>query len=308
MLPSNDKFSVHVSSKSTLENPYNHPGKFVTRFTTPLQLQYGKWKMALSQALLPRRMKILPTLNLKFLIEDFDTNLEHEITFPDIVKDCEDLVLHFTKYISIVAKVEEWPTKNLSLIFKEDKKCRVTLGHDLAFILGFLETDPNIKQIKILHNMPDNHEDQLAMAENNEEQLVSAEETLELEEDKDSSDEKNSHIVEVRTNNDTFLFHNAPQMVQLHPASIFIYCKEVEFTICGSQKLPLLSIIETEQHSTNRDDGYIDREIKEKNFVSLTNTILHSLEFQLSSYDNSMIQFEDDDARVFFTLIFQRMD
>ena len=294
MFTSNNKFSVHVSSKPTLQNPHNLPSRFVANFTTPLQLQYGNWKMALSQALFPRRMKILPSLNLKFLIEDFESNLEHEITFPDIVKDCEDLIQHFTKYISIVANVEEWPTKNLSLIFKENKKCRVTLGHDLAFILGFLETDPKIKQIRILHNMPDNKV-QPQQVDQVQDQIHN------------SSDEQIGDTVEVKTNNDTFLFQNAPQMLQLHPASIFIYCREVEFTICGSQKLPLLSIVETEQHTLNRSDGYFDKHM-EKNFVSLTNTVLHSLEFQLSSHDNQLIQFEDDDARVFLTLTFQRMD
>ena len=266
------KFTIHISSCPTYQHPENDASDFTAMLPQTLNLR-GEWKVALNQIILSSKMKMLPTLDLRMKIENIESNQIVNGVFSSSVNDYEDLLKQFKDQIKAVADVDVLSTGNIVLKFK--KQMKLTLGSHLSFLLGHI--DP-LKELYLSN-------------------------VLEVSQDEDVIP---SPWTLVRNN--TFVFGHAPRSITLHPKSIFIYSKELEYSMVGNKKLPLLSIVTVPPTSDMQQDTYQEVQVEDQTFIGITNTQLKSLEFNLRSHDDSLIQFSDQNAITYLGLTFERQD
>ena len=268
-------FTIHVSSCPTNQHPDNNASNFTATLPQTLHLR-GHWKVALNQIILSSKMKMLPTLDLRLKIEDVESSQIVYGKFSSMSNDYKDLLDQFKDQVKTVADVAVLSTGNIVLKFK--KPMKLTLGSHLAFLLGHI--DP-LKELN-LSNVP-------SPIDVTQDVIPPLPWTL------------------VRNNN--FVFGHAPRPITLHPKSIFIYSKELEYSMVGNKKLPLLSIVTVPPTTfDSQHDGYQEVQVEDQTYIGITNTQLKSLEFNLRSHDDSLIQFSDPNAITYLGLIFQRQD
>ena len=134
---SHKKFTIHVSSYPTIQHSDNSASDFTAILPETLNLR-GEWKVALSQIVLPSKMKILPSLDFRLEIEDVESNQTTNCEFPSMVHNYEDLMNHFKDQVKIVADVDTLSTGNIVLKFK--KKVKMKIGAHLAYLLGHIDS------------------------------------------------------------------------------------------------------------------------------------------------------------------------
>lgn len=268
-----NRFTIHVSSNPTLQHPENAAYDFTALLPQTLDLR-GEWKVALNQIILSSRLKILPSLDFRMKIETTETGEVIEVPFPSSVNSYQDLVDHFKEQVKTVANVDSLSTGNIVLKFK--KKVKMSLGSHLAFLLG--HTD-HMKELLLSNEV--------------------------LDESQNSTELKPPPWSLVR--NDVFVFGHSPRPITLYPNSIFIYSKELEYSMIGNKKLPLLSIVTIPPHNLQAE-AYQEVQIEDQTFIGVNSTQLKSLHFNLRSHDDSLIQFLDPNAVTYLGLTFERQD
>ena len=103
-----------------------------------------------------------------------------------------------------------------------------------------------------------------------------------------------------------YFFKERPKFVQLYPASIFLYSKNLcQYSLVGSRKLPILSII---NHQSQKDNLFHNNEVEimNPNFIKITQTEVTTLEFFMYAHDDNPIRFIDPNGVVFMTLAFEK--
>ena len=248
------KIRIHVSSLPSSDYPNNQANSFTAKFPQTLQLQ-GQWKIALDQIIFSSQLNMLSTLDLNCIIEDLATGKVEKLIFPSRPKDCKDLITFFKKSVASVINVDTWSTGHLCLEFKKEKATRLKLGCHIALMLGHTNV--------------------------NKELVISNRVNPESEE-------------EILTQNNTFIFNQPPRPMTLYPSSIFVYSSKVEYSMCGENLLPIVSILHVPQHSGNT--SYQDVQIEHQNFVGINNSEMKCLDISLRSHDNSLLEFADNDA------------
>lgn len=109
-----------------------------------------------------------------------------------------------------------------------------------------------------------------------------------------------------KRSNQKWHFVNAIQKIQLLPASLFLYSRNLcQFSMVGDEKAPLLCVID---HQGSKDTAFhmLDHEIKAPNFIPLAQYDVKTIEMFFYAHDMSPISWKDDKAVVFLTLAFQK--
>ena len=294
-------FTIHVNSRATSDHVQNSASRFTVNLPSVLNLNYGQWRLGLRHFIYPRHFKILSSWKLDMIIEFLDEdNVEEEeeetekkapiiISPPDAIERAEDIIEHVKMRLSPWAEVDTLPTGNLVFDFRQ--RLKLHLGVHLAFILGFLNTNPSIQTVIIL-------------ADSSPLQASTAEPHCVLLEAKINK-KKKPHMYQ-------FMFNQPPQHIQLFPTSMFVYCRQVDYSILGQRRLPLLAIVTLPQgghiEEEDRSSPYQDKQFNDVNFVPLTNTQIKSLDFEIrSGHEDSLIQFGGENALTYLSLTFQRL-
>lgn len=260
---------IHISSQKSAQNMSNSGSNFVATLPQALDLR-GQWKMALSQIIFHSSIDMLPSLDFKLTIEDLETDQVTNITFPSQVSSCNDIVKHFEDSIKTVVEIKTRETGQLRLKFL--KKIKLRIGAHLALLLG---DSSHIRELVITNVEPKPNDD-----------------------DKEAIQS---------TKNDVFVFNHSPRhSMTLYPSSIFIYSKELNYTMCGDHKSPILGIVPIPFSPPNKSH-YHDIQIENPHFVRINNTELKSLHVYLCSHDNSLISFAEDNTVTYLTLILEKI-
>ena len=260
------KISIHVSSLPNDDYPFNKANKFTAKLPQTLQLQ-GRWKIALDQIIFSSQLKMISTLDLKCEIEDITTGNVKKIIFPSRPKTYEDLVTFFAEAVENDINVETWSTGHLCLSFKKNKSTRLKLGCHIAFMLGHTNAENGL----VISNQ----------------------------QSQDSEDE-------ILTQNDTFIFHHPPRPMALYPSSIFVYSEQVDYSMCGSRLLPIVSILQVPQQF--KKTSYQDVQIEHKNYVGINISELKCIDISLRSHDNSLLEFFDEMAVTYMSFTLEKCD
>ena len=251
----NEKIRIHVSSQPSVDYPHNKANQFTAKLPQTLQLR-GQWKIALDQIIFSSHLKMLSTLDLKCEIEDLVTGKVEKVKFPSRPQHYEELVTFFKKSVAPVIDVETWSTGHLCLTFKKGKSTRLKLGCHIAFMLGHTDA---IKEVVISNKVNQDSE------------------------------------TEILTQNNTFIFNQPPRPMTLYPSSIFVYSSQVDYSMCGENLLPIVSILHVPQQFGG-NASYQDVQIEHQNFIGINNSELKSLEISLRSHDNNLLEFMDVNA------------
>ena len=108
-------------------------------------------------------------------------------------------------------------------------------------------------------------------------------------------------------NQQFYAFKTRPKIVQLYPASLFLYSRNLcEYSLVGGRKLPILSVI-NHQSSTDTLYDINEMEIINPNFVPIAQTQVSTLEFFIYAHDDQYVRFINDDAVVFMSLAFEKI-
>ena len=105
-----------------------------------------------------------------------------------------------------------------------------------------------------------------------------------------------------------WLFPHRPQVIQLHPASLYIYTDHLcDFSFVGDKSRPLLAIVKV-PHKAGQPPVYVDHEVKDEVFHPVMYNHVKTLDFTITSHDDAPIAFASthDDVTVFLTLAFKR--
>lgn len=267
-----NQFTIHVSSLATPPNSDNIASKFTASLPQVLNFEGGKWAMALTQIIFSRKIDILPTFDFTLEIENLETNANIVTEFPRNINDSQDLIILFKNQMQQNGiDIEELETGNVCLKF--NSKMKLTLGRHLCFLLGF----PH-KTSRLIISNDDVKQDEV--------------------------DEDDAMII--KTKNNVFLFEHPPRKsLSLRPSSLFVYAKELSYSIMATQKCPLLSIVNIPYSVSQSQMGNYDVQIENATFIDISNTQLKSLSFYICSHDNSLIQFPTD-AVTYLGLTFQK--
>ena len=106
-----------------------------------------------------------------------------------------------------------------------------------------------------------------------------------------------------------FAFKTRPKIVQLYPASLFLYSKHLcHYSLVGGRQLPILSVI-NHQSQIDKDNLYHNNEMEiiNPNFIRVAHNYIQTLEFFLYSHDDNLIQFTNSDGVIFLSLTFQKI-
>ena len=106
----------------------------------------------------------------------------------------------------------------------------------------------------------------------------------------------------------TYAFQERPKIVQLYPASIFLYSRNLcRYSLVGGRKLPILSII---NHQSQKDNLFHNSEVEimNPNFIKIAQTEVKTLEFYMIAHDDNPIRFIDPNGVVFMTLTFEKRE
>ena len=271
-----ERFVVHINSRTTSHYPHNLPHSFTVDLPKTLHFETGLWEVALSHIVFPTRMKQLQSLRFSMSVEqeqeasvtaeegeeeaEAENNIEH-IVFPSTLETCTDIVAYFKEKVSDVADVVAWPTGPLCLTFK--KKAKITLSPTLAFILGHMDLASNVPFV-----------------------IDSA---------------------QANSKSKRWVFSHKPQEMQLFPASLYIYADNMcDFSFVGDRSRPLLAIVKV-PHKARNPPPFVDYEIKDQVFHPLTYNHLKTLQFSIASHDDAPIVFVNNyEAVVYLTLAFRR--
>ena len=258
---------IHVSSQPSVDYPYNRANKFTSKLPQTLCLQ-GQWKIALEQIIFSSQLKMLSTLDLRCEIEDLATGEVKKVIFPSRPKSYEELITFFTQRVATTIDVDTWSTGHLCLAFKKGKSTRLKLGCHLAFMLGHTNAD---KELVISNQVNQESE------------------------------------ADILTKNDTYIFTQPPRPMALYPSSIFVYSSQVDYSMCGENLLPIVSILQVPKQSGNAS-SYQDVQIEHKNFIDINNSELKCLDISLRSHDNNLLDFVDVNAVTYMSFILEKYD
>ena len=106
-----------------------------------------------------------------------------------------------------------------------------------------------------------------------------------------------------------FAFKTRPKIVQLYPASLFLYSKHLcHYSLVGGRQLPILSVI-NHQSQSQTDNLYHNNEMEiiNPNFIRVAHNYIQTLEFFLYSHDDNLIKFINSDGVIFLSLTFQKI-
>ena len=104
--------------------------------------------------------------------------------------------------------------------------------------------------------------------------------------------------------NQSWVFTNHPNEIEIFPTSISLLCNFVENSIVGEKLMKLLKLIPL---SNKKDDDYLSIEFETNEFVNLRTTELKELEFELYTNNDEFIGFKSGvETPIYFNLLFQQ--
>lgn len=138
-----NQFHVRISSEKSVLNPQNEAHIFGHHLAKRKDLSHGRYKVALTSILVPKKLLMFESLDLSFggtLIDNFNTTTSAVSSTiplsnpPRNLKSCQEILNFFKSHKPNFIKVVENESGLLILEFK--KRGRLKIGSHLAIIFG----------------------------------------------------------------------------------------------------------------------------------------------------------------------------
>ena len=323
-----ERFVIHVNSRPTLRHPDNMPHKFTVELPRTLHFDTGMWQVSLSHLIFPSAMRRLQSLNLSMSISVFADTLTvapktsetrqkrqaESVADDDNVVEEEEDVVEEEVVVEEANVVEDTTTSSADTEPNNGQANRPLYVTHVTFPVS-LDTCADIvdhfkAQIADVATATVWPTGPLCLKFKKKAKIdisptlafllgyidLTPGTVLTIDSDQAHPDSK------------MWLFPHRPQVIQLHPASLYIYSDHLcDFSFVGDKSRPLLAIVKV-PHRAGQPPVYVDHEVKDEVFHPVMYNHVKTLDFTITSHDDAPIAFASthDDVTVFLTLAFKR--
>ena len=296
-----DRFVVHVNSRPTIQSSENLPHKFTVELPKTLHFETGQWEVALSHIIFPTKMERLPTILLTMTIElmtDDDENVESGEQ-EAVDNNTKSTAMEEDNDDAITVEAAATPKEDVVTFPSSLETCQDIVEHFKKAIehVASVETWPTGPMcLTFKQNAKIRVSSTLAYILGYID-MTTPNAILTI-------DSSQAHPTTKK-----WLFPHRPQMMQLHPASLYLYSDHLcDYSYVGDKSRPLLAIVKV-PHKAGQPPLFVDHEVKDEVYHPVMYNHVKTLSFYITSHDDAPVLFANDaqrDATVFLTLAFKR--